>query len=419
MIRALSRNTLAAAALVLFLPLGFALAQEPKIGSDWYEDAVDIGFKLKVPKNWNLIPAQPDEPNVIAKYVAARNDYIKVGNGNNMPIYAWLVRFDQRSEEEKKKTIHHEGEEITFSIEGESNIADWMEDMPYGRGWHFDTKKYPKKLKVKGAEGKYWLYEGSFVFDPEETIRCYVAEFTLGPKLKVALVGNGPGDKRWRNYERGWAKMAKSFAAVEVEAPETTPALGVSSPRDEKRAALTKEMARTPGWELYETENYFVVSDVDDKEFMEELLERLEAIRDVYEVDYPAEKARSTRREKKDGPEASEDGGVVIKDSEEEENDDDADRSISTLRSMELSRTSVVRVCQNADTYYDYGGSRLSAGFWNSSTEELVIFDDKESGWSQRHVARPESRGLSPVHLLLLRQPRAPQLVQRGHRRLL
>ena len=44
--------------------------------------------------------------------------------------------------------------------------------------------------------------------------------------------------------------------------------------------------------------------------------------------------------------------------------------------SLEMSKTSVVRVCANRDQYVSYGGPPSSAGFWNSATEELVLFDE-------------------------------------------
>ena len=44
---------------------------------------------------------------------------------------------------------------------------------------------------------------------------------------------------------------------------------------------------------------------------------------------------------------------------------------------MDLSRTSVVRVCKDVDEYYKYGGPPGTGGYWSWPSEELVIFDDK------------------------------------------
>ena len=50
--------------LALLAPLSLALAvpasaQEPKPGRDWYEDAVDLGFRVKAPDGWSFVPPQP------------------------------------------------------------------------------------------------------------------------------------------------------------------------------------------------------------------------------------------------------------------------------------------------------------------------------------------------------------------------
>ena len=44
-----------------------AQVQAPKAGK-WYEDSVDLGFKIKTPAEWGLIPPQPGELNLIAKF---------------------------------------------------------------------------------------------------------------------------------------------------------------------------------------------------------------------------------------------------------------------------------------------------------------------------------------------------------------
>jgi hypothetical protein len=40
-----------------------------------------------------------------------------------------------------------------------------------------------------------------------------------------------------------------------------------------------------------------------------------------------------------------------------------------------ITSASLVRICGNYDEYYEYGGPRGSAGYWNSDAEELVFYD--------------------------------------------
>jgi hypothetical protein len=126
-------------------------------------------------------------------------------------------------------------------------------------------------------------------------IRIYATVYSITEDLEVAMIFNGPPEKDWRKYGQAFAKMAKSFDLIPLEEVEHAgPESGAGSGglRNKKRIDLEKYCAATPGWDLYETPNYFVISNNDDKQFLKELQERLEAIRAIYEVQYPPEKAR-------------------------------------------------------------------------------------------------------------------------------
>jgi hypothetical protein len=129
-------------------------------------------------------------------------------------------------------------------------------------------------------------------------------------------------------------------------------------------------MARTPGWRMIETENYFVVSSSTDEDFLAEVEERIEALRKVFLVDYPPEKARLVSGEKKPA-EATEKGS---------EEKTDPERTVALVKPLEASRSSVVRVCANQEQYIQYGGSPTAPGYWVAPAEELVMFDDRAGG---------------------------------------
>ncbi len=362
-------------------------AQEPKVGSDWYEDKIEYGFKVKVPKGWDQIPPQPGEPNTLAEYRAPFNFYIKVGDGDNLPIGMFLLRFDNRSERDLTRKAHVGGESIEFKITPIANIHNWLkEQLAYGTSWRFDRDKYPKPLKVKGVdEARYWVYESSHRTEtgtnPDVLVNTFVAEFTLGPDLKVCMMGNGPSDKRWRDYENAWMQLARSFTRLERVEPSPTPEASGGSPRAMKRVALEREVAKLDGWRLLESENYFILTDDEDKDFMEELIVRLEAIRDIYEEHYPAEEARAIVRRPKKVDEAEPAGGERPgAESEEAKPRYAAEETSAALDPVEASRMSVLRVCKNAQAYHSYGGPKESAGYWNAADEELVVYDDQSGG---------------------------------------
>ncbi|MFT5464106.1 MAG: hypothetical protein ACI8QS_002999, partial [Planctomycetota bacterium] len=345
-------------------------AQAPKVGREVYTDQVDLGFSIKQPKDWDLVPPRPNEVNLIAKFTPRLNKYVNYGGGA-LFLDVLLVRFDKRLDGDDDMELDAQIERILNS--GVSNAAEFVDKRmggSYGGGYRFDEDEFPKPLKgIKGTEARYTLFEGSM--DPKDVdsapTMIYVAEFDLNERTTIAMIGVGPGGKKWRTYEKTFVKLAKSFQRVEVVDlfEEARNAPDADTLRGKKRIELLMEAAKSGDWTLHETENYFVISAIDDKEFLEELMSRLEAIRDVYEVDYPEEKARARSQAPNSGQERT-----------EEEIADDERRA----NAAELSRTSVVRVCRSSGDYREYGGPPGSAGYWSSRDEELVVFDDKAVG---------------------------------------
>ncbi|MEM7516264.1 MAG: hypothetical protein AAF368_04985, partial [Planctomycetota bacterium] len=257
---------------------------------------------------------------------------------------------------------------------GLQSLDEWLErhESP---GLVLDSEKTKEIAKTPVSLRQYIGKKGG------EEYRVFVAEFELEPDVKVAFLGNGPGDKKkWRKYETSFTRMVRAFKRIPVSrAMDAGSKLGMGSIRAKKKAKLEAEMARAPGWELYETENYFVVTNNEDKAFIRELMERLEAIRKTYENLYPPTLAEEIRQE------VAAEKAKARQASGEEEDEDEAParpRRSSAGRAdpMELSRASVVRVCKDQSQYYSYGGPRGSAGYWSSHHEELVIYDDKKGG---------------------------------------
>lgn len=370
--------------LVLFAGLAAtpAHAQAPKVG-DYYEDSVDIGFKVKMPKDWEFTPPQPGEGNLIGKYSPAYNKYINLTPDEILWLEAYLVKFDRRKPVgEDKITTDDEGNieiEIADRDYSDPDLKTWIEKNMRGRGFRIEDEKDLKIDKVPSTE---YLYVGQ---TGEVEFYVYAMLYKLEENLEVAVVFNGPADsKKWRKYDSAFTKMAKSFKTVEVEKVEFSGARdGDTAVRSQKRAALEAECAKNPGWELHETKNYFVITDNDDREFIKELLDRLEAIRAVYEEIYPWDKAdrlraiaaqtRKEDEEKKKEEEGEDEPDIEIKVKQ-------GGRTTSAVSSREQSRCSVVRIFKNQAQYHEYGGPGGSAGYWASFHEELVIYDDKAGG---------------------------------------
>ncbi len=396
---------------VLIAVLGWiapASAQVPKPGKE-YQDTVDLGFRIKMPEGWDFIPPQPNEPNNIGRYTNGQLGFL-VNPKTNQGLVEQdiqLLKFDRR----KKPGTEEGGDEPEPSAGGSRRVrfeapviasfdalmkehnADWIE--------------LPKERK-EAVIGKVPAIRRVYKKDFGEIAACRIAyEYKLSPEIDVVMIGTGPGDpKKWGKWESAYESLAKSFRAAELSTKLEGARSG--SLRDMKRAELQKEIAKNPGWALYETPNYFIVSSMnDDKQFIDELMERLEAIRAVYEEIYPAALAEELKQlakirrakeaeEKKAGggePASGGDGepegdgeepdhpGQEGEDAPPADEEDEAWRTVAEKAdAMELSKCSVVRVCKDNEEYHSYGGPGGSAGYWSSWHKELVVFDDKARG---------------------------------------
>lgn len=347
-------------ALTLFAPCESARAQVPKPGSKYYEDTSDLGFKVKMPDGWELIPPSPDDPNLIAKFDPASNKSIQITPDTVLKLHAWLVKFDRRPE----PGASAEAVAKKRSARGAKDLADWLKH---------EVSPELKSTSQKDLEfNKVRATEHVFSAGNEKRgeIKVYAVVFKLHPDVDVAIVFNGPGEaKRWSKYEIEFDKFVRTFKPIDVKRDEVPVAAG-DTLRDKKRAKLQASLATTPGWNLYETTSYFIVSNSDDREFIDELMERLEAIRAIYERDYPAARIEEIRAAAPHtgATDPGPDGDTTVA------------TPVSRPDSAEMSRTSVARICANREQYMSYGGPPSSAGFWNHGTEELVLFDDQAGG---------------------------------------
>lgn len=98
--------------------------------------------------------------------------------------------------------------------------------------------------------------------------------------------------------------------------------------------------AMVDGWKAEDTENYIVVYNTPDQPLVRKVLRDLETIREAYVELFPP--------------------------------------------SQEISAVSTVRICADQDEYMAYGGMPRSAGYWNSRTEELVLYDAEKQERGKR-----------------------------------
>jgi len=349
-----------------------ARAQAPKVG-DWYTESSELGFKVRVPGDYQLIPPDPSEGNIIAKYDPKLNKYIEIGQ-QPLFLHVWLVRFDTNPPKKDKDS----GKKFDIKMRSKDLVSFMKREIPDGAAAREESKREFEVNKVKATE---YQFSAERKTDKGiEEVRIYAVVYKLNPNTEIAWVGVGPGGKRWPKYEQPFQQMAKSFAPVAIKDISVALAAGATY-RDKRRAELQADMAKTNGaWSLYETPRYFIVSDNKDKAFLDELKLRLEAIRDVYERDYPYAKMQ----EIKAAAAQARTGDGREKDPEKEaqkEAEKEFDKLINDgADPREASTCSLVRVCKDEGEYHSYGGPGGSAGYWNSMAKELVLYDDRAGG---------------------------------------
>jgi hypothetical protein len=358
-----------AQALLLLAALGssgrIGAAQSLKPG-EWFEDSTEVGFKVRLPQGWDFIPPKPGELSLLGRCDAGPDQPILAAD----PLEAvswnyqmWIVRLD--TAERAPETDPED-----FRRRPPSSVQAWIEDFGPGamRAWREDPRGHGT-LKSQGLELSEHEFTETMGADTE--VRLYAAVLRLSPAQSVALVFNGPGGSRWSQHKGAARSLAKTLRPLPLSRPPSEGAAG--TPRERKRAALELEVSRSPQWKLYETQNYFVISNEDDQGFIEEALERLEAIRQVFQRHFPEEHALRLRARAAAAQTGGQSGA--------------AEASLPAAEAAERARTSVVRICSTGDQYLSYGGPAGTGGYFHRRSEELVLFDDqsvrgRDATWS-------------------------------------
>jgi hypothetical protein len=367
------RHALLTAALTLTLGAWLApaaTAQNIKPGKP-YEETTELGFKVGVPDDWVLIPPDPNEGNTIAKFDPKGPNNFVVVNVSTHPeelgLHVWIARFETNPPKKEKEP----GGKVELKQRSKDVESFVKREVLGGMS---DFKELSKKeLEINKIPATEYLF--SSMIGAEE-IRAYAVVYKFKPETSVAWIGLGLGGKKWTRYEGPYREMAKSFKAADVKENAALKPQG-DTYRDKRRAELMTDVAKTNGaWKLYETPRYFIITDYDKKAFLDDVKMRLEAIRDIYEKDYPYEKmqeikaaaAKAHTGEKREADPEKEAGKALAK------------AVLGDVDPREASKASVVRVCKNEGEYMSYGGPQGSAGYWNFVAKELVLYDDSNNG---------------------------------------
>lgn len=369
----------------------------PKVGRAWYEEAVAHGFRIKPPKDWHFFPDERGNPNVLGRYLPKRGDVLTLAGGGHLRPAMWLLVFDRDHSEPQLglSATRRAARRAAITAHFET-LEDWIRGNALELGTDFPVRELElleeRSEAVKGTLGaRQVLYRGALGGRGEgddggdergEELHLWATVYSLTPRKDVALLFSAPCEKRaWGKWRAQLKKIARTFARIDLELGDYSAVKG-GGLRAQKHRRLLDQVRRNPGWELYATPSYFVISNSDDREFVQDVQLRLEAIRAQFEREFPAEKAIAAL-EKRVREEAAE---RAARDAQQW----DAQTGTPLENPLELSRCSVVRLCDSKEDYHKFGGPQGSTGYWWAATEELVLYDDRARGgrrstWAALH----------------------------------
>lgn len=381
-----SRRTLACGALLVLLAAPAPAQFPPAPGRDWYEETVRHGIRFKPPKDWRFFPTDFSRPNALGRYVPDSTAFYDAKEPGRFPAALWILVFDEEYEPPAAATAR-EVDRAAYT-RYDPDVATWirshLEDLRGDTALRHVEEVERDGVNLKGFDTvtEILFRAQEKPFEPEYVLYVWTTVLELSATKRAALLACAPSDRRdWAKWRKGLRSVARTCTRVAVEGLDEHGVAGQGL-RARKHRELLEAMQSNPGWELYLTPNYFVVSNSTDREFVEEIQRRLEAIRARFEEDFPAYKALRAA-EVRLGRATVEDGGL---------DEDGEPRTAAHVLDdpIELSRCSVVRVCNDPSDYFKYGGPAGSAGYWSSLTEELVLYDDKAGGgrrgtWATLH----------------------------------
>ncbi len=305
------------------------------------EKHVEHGLSFPRARSYQRIPTKPNEPWVILKYTEElRAD--REGRGYRPDMLVLRIDYvadagpttpgsGKREDDDREGA---EGEDVAEGEEAEAkppppinSFERYLEQR--GRGWTLGKATAGKTrgewkatefelVRPPKARGNLvgWAYVWEMERERTIGVLGYCPEGRLGEQAKI-----------WRNTA---SKMRFSEPAPNPERRKWE-RFYVRRNYVDPAYRIETRLSLPDKWKAEDTENYLVVYNTKDQPLVRKIVRDIELIRAEYEVLFPP--------------------------------------------AQPIEAVSTVRICENRDEYYEYGGPRGSAGYWNYRDEELVLYD--------------------------------------------
>ncbi len=344
-------------ALVLTTLLGSVAAQQPSFANGHHEDP-RVGYRIRVPDKWTMVPVDIDEKWIVGKYLCNR-DYNSKLDGRPYKPELRVVHFSADKAKVQEKTETHGDTTYISKNTTFRNYKDWFGEYikTTGLGFFIESETTEDlggipvtKLEIMTNQTgekvyKYftWIYErkedGSTVAVEFSQLHDWVKN--VQPEFERSLksfrfidvvAGNGAADTElenpmWTRFRSKWREMPKLERWKVRQSMET-----------KRRELILKSIPE--GWTTQDSRSKrFVALTHADKKYTTLVLEMAEATWEWL------------------------------------------DKRFADV-SDEYVMAGVIRICQNADEAQSYQGKSADGASFSADNREIVDYKDRDAGSS-------------------------------------
>lgn len=289
------------------------------------------------PRTFDGVPVQPNEPYIRLQWFERLPDPDRKQDKARqyrprfflveIPRELTASRGDGAEGEPKPKSPPVQGPPARKTRGPVNDIHSWLANA-YG-GWTASELSEGKKSPTHTT--KVWKLAPP-ANDPAGASRTGIAYTWSDATRTVAIVGISHVDDA-KEFESTWLEIGAKLVLADPKVSESERKkleqqyLGKHShPEYRMRVAS----AAIDPWKIDNTKNYIFVYNTRDQPLLKKVMRDIEAMRETYMELFPP--------------------------------------------AADFDAVSTVRICADQDEYLAYGGMRGSAGYWNSQTEELVLY---------------------------------------------
>jgi hypothetical protein len=324
----------------LFLPmlgaLLWALLAAPGVQAQYHEDSRH-GFKLKPPDEFIGIPPTPTDVWAIAKFQSEQTEYggSQGFNALQPSFEVWffekgLTLDDEQEDGEEDEGPGDEFDDFEKNLDKEKKEKQEVAD-PTAFVWSLISAFLGDHEVVKSKALKFGRDRGEerVIKRAKSPVMLWAA--TLEQEDGVFLFMGEAFESRFDKFASEYSKAARSFKRIEKDGSLTGFGGYIADQLSDQEAFLATQIAKLPaGWDHLRTDRYLFLFNA-EKNFVKELADRIEAMRNVYEEMWPPKRA--------------------------------------------IEAVSIVRVCATEEEYFGYGAPQGSGGYWLWTARELVFYD--------------------------------------------